>query len=85
VRPEDIPAMEKWAHFWYQWVAAAFFKSYLKTAGPAHFLPETEDQLNILLRSLSLEKVVYEIAYELNNRPNWVPIPLQGLLELLKV
>jgi maltose alpha-D-glucosyltransferase / alpha-amylase len=85
VRPEDISAMAKWAHFWYQWVAAMFLKSYLKTAGQAHFLPQTEEQLNILLRSLSLEKVVYEISYELNNRPNWVPIPLQGLLELLKV
>ncbi len=85
VRPEDVPAMEKWAHFWYQWVTATFFKSYLNTVGQTNFLPQTEDQLNILLRSLSLEKVVYEIAYELNNRPNWVPIPLQGLLALLKV
>ena len=85
VRPEDIPAMEKWAYFWYFWVSATFFKTYMKIAGQASFLPQTEAQLNILLRALSLEKAVYEVAYELNNRPDWVPIPLRGIMELLKV
>jgi maltose alpha-D-glucosyltransferase / alpha-amylase len=85
VRPEDVPAMEKWACFWYLWVTATFFKTYMKFAGQASFLPQAEGQLNILLRALSLEKAVYELAYELNNRPNWVPIPLQGIMELLKV
>ncbi len=85
MRPEDVPAMEKWAHFWYLWVTATFFKTYMKIAGQANFLPQAEGQLNILLRALSLEKAVYEVAYELNNRPNWVPIPLRGIMELLKV
>jgi maltose alpha-D-glucosyltransferase/alpha-amylase len=30
-----------------------------------------------------LEKAVYELGYELNNRPDWVRIPLQGILHLL--
>jgi maltose alpha-D-glucosyltransferase/alpha-amylase len=77
--------MEKWAHFWYFWVSATFFKSYMKIAGQGNFLPPADSQLTILLRALSLEKAVYEVAYELNNRPNWVPIPLQGILDLLKV
>ncbi len=85
VRPEDIPAMEKWAYFWYFWVSATFFKTYMNIAGQASFLPQAEAQLNILLRALSLEKAVYEVAYELNNRPDWVPIPLRGIMELLKV
>jgi maltose alpha-D-glucosyltransferase/alpha-amylase len=31
-----------------------------------------------------LEKAVYELGYELNNRPNWVSVPLEGILELTK-
>jgi len=84
-RPEDIAAMEKWAYYWYFWVSVTFFKSYMKIAGQGNFLPPADSQLTILLRALSLEKAVYEVAYELNNRPNWVPIPLQGILELLRV
>ena len=36
-----------------------------------------------LLELAMLQKVLYELAYELNNRPDWVSIPLRGLLELL--
>jgi maltose alpha-D-glucosyltransferase/alpha-amylase len=31
-----------------------------------------------------LEKAIYELNYELNNRPGWVMIPLRGIKELMK-
>ena len=37
-----------------------------------------------MLRVLLLDKAFYELAYELNNRPDWVDIPLAGLLTLLE-
>ena len=37
-----------------------------------------------LLRAFLLEKSLYELMYELNNRPDWISIPLQGILELLE-
>jgi maltose alpha-D-glucosyltransferase / alpha-amylase len=37
----------------------------------------------MLLDVYLLEKGVYELGYELNNRPDWVKVPLQGLLQLL--
>ena len=37
----------------------------------------------MLLKSFLLEKAVYEVGYELNNRPAWVGIPLRGILQLL--
>jgi maltose alpha-D-glucosyltransferase/alpha-amylase len=41
------------------------------------------DDVRGLLRLFELEKVLYELRYELSNRPTWVHIPLQGLLGLL--
>jgi maltose alpha-D-glucosyltransferase/alpha-amylase len=35
-----------------------------------------------MLRAYMLEKALYELAYELNNRPAWLHIPLTGLLRL---
>jgi maltose alpha-D-glucosyltransferase/alpha-amylase len=51
---------------------------------PAGFLPENRDELKILLNVYLLEKALYELGYELNNRPNWVKIPLIGVLQLLE-
>jgi len=48
-------------------------------------LPRTDGDLELLVEFFLLEKCVYEIGYELDNRPAWIEIPLQGLLELLAV
>ena len=48
------------------------------------FLPRTESEKQILLRAHLIEKALLEIAYELENRPEWVGIPVHGLLLLLK-
>lgn len=85
IRPEDIPAVEKWARFWQIWVSAVYLKVYLDLAGRADFLPKDAGELQILLNAFCLEKAVYELNYELNNRPEWVNIPLQGILQLLEI
>jgi maltose alpha-D-glucosyltransferase/alpha-amylase len=46
-------------------------------------VPRNDTDLSLLLDFFLLEKCVYEIGYELNNRPEWVEIPMRGLLELL--
>jgi maltose alpha-D-glucosyltransferase / alpha-amylase len=73
----------KIAQAWYLWVAAHFTHSYLNEIGKAIFIPASEEQLATLLRLHLLEKAVYELNYELNNRPDWVRIPLAGILSLL--
>lgn len=69
--------------FWYRWVSATFLRAYLETADGGGFLPEREEDLDILLRALLLEKALYEVNYEANNRPEWVWIPVRGLQQLL--
>jgi len=84
-RPEDLPAMEKWGHFWQLWVSASFLQSYLEVAGQAAFLPKNESDLQVLLDAYCLEKAIYELGYELNNRPEWVKLPIQGICQLLQI
>jgi maltose alpha-D-glucosyltransferase/alpha-amylase len=72
------------AHAWYARVAASFLRHYLRTVAAAPFLPPGEEELSVLLDAYVLEKAVYELGYELNNRPDWSVIPLRGVLELLR-
>ncbi|MDR4509608.1 MAG: maltose alpha-D-glucosyltransferase [Candidatus Brocadiaceae bacterium] len=83
IRPEDIPVLEPWANAWHQYVSGIFLKSYVETTKNTHLFPENTEDFTILLTSFLLEKAVYELGYELNNRPEWVSIPIKGILQLL--
>jgi maltose alpha-D-glucosyltransferase/alpha-amylase len=83
VRPEDVALLEPWANYWYLWVAATYLRAYLAEATGQPFLPRDRAEVQSLLDLAMLQKVLYELDYELNNRPEWVSIPLRGLLDLL--
>lgn len=85
LRLEDIPVLEQWAQCWCLWVSTAFLRSYLGIVEESPLLPDNLDDLKILLDAYLMEKVVYELGYELNNRPDWVVIPLKGILQMLEV
>ena len=76
--------LELWARFWYGWVSAVFLKAYLEIAERASFWPGSRAEFQVLFDAHLLEKAVYEIGYELNNRPDWVRIPIRGVLEILE-
>jgi maltose alpha-D-glucosyltransferase/alpha-amylase len=84
IRPEDLPRLEHFASYWYRWVSAAFLSSYLEVASESVFLPRSQEELKALMDVYLLEKAIYEVNYELNNRPGWLRVPLQGILELLE-
>ncbi len=84
IRQEDIPMLKPWADLWYKYVAGAFLRSYLETSGDASFMPKDRQESDILLRTFLLEKAIYELGYELNNRPDWLVIPLSGIKQLLE-
>ena len=83
VRPEDLAQLEPWAKVWHAWVSSAFVESYLETVRPGRLLPEDPAALGLLFDVHALEKSLYELGYELNNRPSWVSIPLRGILSVL--
>jgi maltose alpha-D-glucosyltransferase/alpha-amylase len=81
--PEALGALEWGARIWRLWVSVAFLKGYLPLAGRAEILPAHPDEVRALLDVHLLEKALYELGYELNHRPEWVRIPLAGVLEML--
>lgn len=60
-----------------------FLSGYLPAAATAG-LPADAGARDSLLRLFVIEKAVYELLYELNNRPDWVEIPLDGLAALTR-
>jgi maltose alpha-D-glucosyltransferase/alpha-amylase len=83
-RPGDATRLEPWAHAWQAWTSAAFLRTYLDIAGAATFLPSTAQETERLLDAFVLDKALYELRYELNNRPDWVRIPLWSILRFLR-
>jgi maltose alpha-D-glucosyltransferase/alpha-amylase len=83
-RPGDFARLEPWADLWRDWVSAAFLRAYRDAAGGAAFLPAEPRRFAALLDAFVLDKAFYELVYELNNRPDWVRIPLRGILGLLE-
>jgi maltose alpha-D-glucosyltransferase / alpha-amylase len=88
-RLESDPSAEaqrrivRWLRQWIKWVSTAFLQEYLRQTAGSGFLPKDKSDLSNLLEFFLLEKAVYELGYELKNRPGWVEIPLDGLLDLL--
>jgi maltose alpha-D-glucosyltransferase/alpha-amylase len=81
-RTEDWKSLEPWARLWERSMSAEFLRAYRSTAQDAAFLPSSESGFRKLLALFLLNKALYELSYELNNRPTWVRIPLLGILSL---
>jgi maltose alpha-D-glucosyltransferase/alpha-amylase len=83
VTQDRLNALDVWAQYWQTWVSATFLKTYLRTSGSASFVPQSREELAVLLDVYVVTKAVYELGYELNNRPSWLRIPLQSVSKLL--
>ena len=76
-RDADVPGD------WEERARERFLESYLETVD-ATLLPPGEAAIDRLLAVFELEKAVYELRYELDNRPDWVGIPVAGIERLMK-
>jgi maltose alpha-D-glucosyltransferase/alpha-amylase len=65
-------------------LAEYFLEAYWQEMGNSFLLPIKQKNRKALLFSYVLEKALYEISYELGNRPAWLLVPLQGFLEAYK-
>jgi maltose alpha-D-glucosyltransferase/alpha-amylase len=74
-----VQRLEPWADLWYRYASGAFLKGYLEEIDGHDVVPTEPDEFEKLLTPHLLEKALYEMGYELNNRPDWVIIPLRGI------
>ena len=82
--PERRAELEPHAERWHERARAAFLDAWTTTTADALFVPAERAEFTRLLDAFLLEKALYEVAYELNNRPAWLAIPLRGVLQLLR-
>ena len=84
-KSDDITGLDLWGDLWYKYVSSVFLRSYLNATKEKPFVSGDTADIEMILKIFLLEKAVYEVGYELNNRPDWVAIPLKGIKDLLEV
>jgi maltose alpha-D-glucosyltransferase/alpha-amylase len=77
-------ALEGWADSWLRMVRGLFLEGYAEAARGAGFVPDDPETLRRVLAVFELEKAVYELGYEMNNRPAWIWVPIRGIRALLE-
>jgi maltose alpha-D-glucosyltransferase/alpha-amylase len=83
IRKEDIDKLLPYTEQWFHYMSGFFMEAYLKTAAAAPFVPREKTDLQILMQTFLLQKAIYELNYELNNRPGWVLVPLHGIKSIM--
>jgi maltose alpha-D-glucosyltransferase / alpha-amylase len=81
-RPEDIADLVPYSEMWSHYMSGFFMRAYLDYAKGSGLIPENKDDIKLMLDVFLLSKAFYELNYELNNRPDWVMIPLKGILSI---
>ena len=81
-RPEDFAQLESWARLWESSVSSEFLRAYREGIGDSPIVPAARQEFDALLQIYMLDKALYELVYEMNNRPAWIRIPLHGILSL---
>jgi maltose alpha-D-glucosyltransferase / alpha-amylase len=82
-RPTAEARIAQLAETWRHRAVEGFRAAYHRTMRGCAAYPASKRQVRELLAFFSLEKAVYEISYELGNRPGWVGIPIRGVLDIL--
>ena len=82
---EMAESLEAWGESWWRIATNTFLEGYLAEAAhaPVRLLPASRSAFDAALTVYELDKALYELCYEINNRPVWLPIPLAGLTRIL--
>ena len=80
---DNTEPLKRAGTYWAVAAVGAFLAAYQSTASKAMFFPAARDDREVLLNFYLLNKAIYEMGYELNNRPDWVEIPLSAVVYLV--
>jgi maltose alpha-D-glucosyltransferase/alpha-amylase len=84
LKPEERAALTPAMRDWGDRLRQVYWDAYREAIGQSPLWPQDEDARQKLLAVFVLEKALYEIEYELSNRPNWLHIPLEATLRILQ-
>ncbi|MBL27598.1 MAG: maltose alpha-D-glucosyltransferase [Rhodospirillaceae bacterium] len=83
-QPQAAESLGALAVAWRDSASAAFLDAYRETIAGSPVWPEDEARADELIALFTLEKALYEICYEAANRPQWLSIPVRGVLAILE-
>ncbi|MFW6252634.1 MAG: maltose alpha-D-glucosyltransferase, partial [bacterium] len=69
----------QWLEPWYLTTSSVYLQSYFEEMGESNLIPQDKQDRRVLLELLLLDKAIYELGYELDNRPDWLRIPIEGM------
>ena len=81
-RPDDRDRLGALADAWRAAVGDTFLEGYARQVAGGAFWPADADIAHTLVDLFALEKAFYELRYEFGNRPQWIPVPIRGLVQL---
>jgi maltose alpha-D-glucosyltransferase/alpha-amylase len=84
IRKEDFNKLIPYADWWTNLITGIYLHSYLETVKGSALIPKEREAQEMLVRIFLLEKALHSLKYELNNRPDWVKVPLKIIELLLK-
>jgi maltose alpha-D-glucosyltransferase/alpha-amylase len=84
IAPQDAERLAAWARWWHRWTTTSFLAAYRSTAAGAAFMPPDTPGFEALLSLLLVEQSLTEIRRELADRPEYVWIPLQTVMDVVE-
>jgi len=83
IRPESRGALQLRSEDWRRRAEQVFLAGYRAAIGDCPSFPRNEASFSQSIEISVLEKALYKICYEAANRPNWIHIPLAGIVEII--
>jgi maltose alpha-D-glucosyltransferase/alpha-amylase len=84
LRKKEVNKLMPYAELWYHYISGFFMHAYLETVKDSGFIPTEKEDLEVMMQTYILEKAIYELNYELNNRPDWAVIPLRSIKSIIE-
>jgi maltose alpha-D-glucosyltransferase / alpha-amylase len=75
--------IEAWAAAWEREIRQIFLDAYTEAVAGSRLVPEDPAAMRRALAVFELDKAIYELGYELNNRPDWIWVPVEGIRNIL--
>ncbi|WP_300439806.1 maltose alpha-D-glucosyltransferase [Christiangramia sp.] len=75
--------LEEWAETWHYYISRLYIQGYFDKALNKDYVPKKQEDFKILMNTFLLEKALTELNYEIENRPEWILIPLRGIKGVL--